>query len=60
MNYVSETDNNLSPVEYIFVIINACRLATQLDGPGVESGRGGIFRTRPDQPRCPPSLLRRG
>jgi hypothetical protein len=28
-----------------------------LDGPGVESRWGGIFRTRWDRPRGPPSLL---
>ena len=32
----------------------------QLDGPGIESGRGWIFRIRPEQPRCPSSLLGRG
>jgi hypothetical protein len=28
-----------------------------LDGPEIESRRGEIFRTRPDQPWGPPSLL---
>ena len=28
-----------------------------LDGPGIESRWGEIFRTRPDQPWGPPSLL---
>ena len=32
-----------------------------LDGPGIESLVGGeIFRTRPDRPRGPPSLLHNG
>ena len=32
-----------------------------LDGPGIESRRGGeIFRTCPDRPRDPPSLLYNG
>jgi hypothetical protein len=32
-----------------------------LDGPGIESGWGGVnFRTRPDRPWGPPSLLYNG
>jgi len=32
-----------------------------VDGPGIESRRGGeIFRTRPDPPCCPPNLLYNG
>jgi hypothetical protein len=31
-----------------------------LDGPGIESQWGSIFRTRPDRPWCPPSLLYNG
>jgi len=32
-----------------------------LDGPGIKSRRGGeIFRTRPDRPWGPPSLLYNG
>jgi hypothetical protein len=31
-----------------------------LDGPGIESGRGEIFRTRPDRPWGPPSRLYNG
>ena len=32
-----------------------------LDGPGIESWRGGeIFRTHPDRPWGPPSLLYKG
>jgi hypothetical protein len=31
-----------------------------LDGPGIESRWGEIFRTRPDQPWGPPSLLYNG
>jgi hypothetical protein len=31
-----------------------------LDSPGFESSRGEIFRTRPDRPRGPPSLLYNG
>ena len=31
-----------------------------LDGPGIESGRGEIFRTCPDRPWGPPSLLYNG
>ena len=31
-----------------------------LDGPGVESRRGEIFRTHPDRPWGPPSLLYNG
>ena len=31
-----------------------------LDGPGIESRWGEIFRTRPDRPRGPPSLLYNG
>jgi hypothetical protein len=34
--------------------------ATGLDGPGIESGRGEIFRTCPDRPWGPPSLLHNG
>ena len=31
-----------------------------LDGPGIESWWGEIFRTRPDRPWSPPSLLYNG
>jgi hypothetical protein len=31
-----------------------------LDGPGIESGGDDIFRTRPDRPWGPPSLLYNG
>ena len=31
-----------------------------LDGPGIESRWGEIFRTCPDRPRGPPSLLYNG
>jgi hypothetical protein len=31
-----------------------------LDGPGIESRWGQIFRTRPDRPLGPPSLLYNG
>jgi hypothetical protein len=31
-----------------------------LDSPGIESSRGEIFRTRPDWPWGPPSLLYNG
>jgi hypothetical protein len=31
-----------------------------MDGPGIESRWGDIFRTRPDRPRGPPSLLYNG
>ena len=31
-----------------------------LDGPGIESRKGGIFRTCPDRPWGPPSLLYNG
>jgi hypothetical protein len=31
-----------------------------LDGPGIESGEGVIFRTLPDWPWDPPSLLYNG
>jgi hypothetical protein len=31
-----------------------------LDGPGIESWWGEIFRTRPDRPWGPPSLLYNG
>ena len=31
-----------------------------LDGPGIESGGGEIFRTCPDRPWDPPSLLYKG
>jgi hypothetical protein len=31
-----------------------------LEGPGIESGRREIFRTRPDRPWGPPSLLYNG
>ena len=31
-----------------------------LDGPGSNPCGGGIFRTRPDRPWCPPSLLYSG
>ena len=31
-----------------------------LDGPGIESRRGEIFRTCPDRPWGPPSLLYNG
>jgi hypothetical protein len=31
-----------------------------LDGPGIESGGGEIFRTRPDRSLGPPSLLYNG
>jgi len=32
----------------------------RLDGPGIESRGGDIFRTRPDRPRWPSSLLYNG
>ena len=31
-----------------------------LDGPGIDPGGGEIFRTRPDRPWGPPSLLYNG
>jgi hypothetical protein len=38
---------------------SADRTATRygLDGPGIESDGGKIFRTHPDRPWDPPSLL---
>jgi len=32
----------------------------RLDGPGIKSRWGGIFRIRPDRPWGPPSLLQNG
>jgi hypothetical protein len=36
------------------------RLAQSVDDPGSNPGRGERFRTRPDRPRGPPSLLYNG
>jgi hypothetical protein len=43
-------------------IYSAVGLATRygLDGPGIESLWGEIFRTRPDRPRALPSHLYNG
>ena len=37
-----------------------CSTAYGLDGPGIESRWGEIFRTSPDRPWGPPSLLYNG
>jgi hypothetical protein len=61
-------NNKLLTVFYfMYVLLTVCGpgssvgIATGygLDGPGIESrwGGGEIFRTRPDRPRGPPSLL---
>ena len=48
---------SLSLSTYIYIYI-ATRYG--LDGPGIESQWGEIFRTRPDRPWDPPSLLYNG
>jgi hypothetical protein len=56
----------LSQISPVHVITggrdSAVGIATRygLEGPGIESGGGEIFRTYPDQPWGPPSLLYNG
>jgi len=49
------TNNNRGPDSSV---VTATRYG--LDGPGIESRRGEIFRTHPDRPWSPPSLLYTG
>ena len=45
---------------YICYLLVGIPSSYGLDGPGIESGGGGIFRTCPDRPWGPPSLLYNG
>ena len=48
-------------LNYIFIMYSNVTTGYGLDGPGIESRRGGgIFRTFPDRPWGPPSLLYNG
>ena len=68
--YIHKTNNNLVTSEVYFVQADVCEggrdssvgIATRygLDGPGIESGGGEIFRTRPDRRWGPTSLLDSG
>jgi len=57
--------NDIKPFlshQYFMGRDSSVRIATGygLDGPGIESRLGEIFRTRPDRPWGPPSLLYNG
>jgi hypothetical protein len=56
-----ETKNSLENYIYIYICCGPVnKFGYGLDGPGIESRWGEIFRPRPDRPWGPPSLLYNG
>ena len=65
LNFICPNNITIISIVYLFRAgsqdgVNGIGTRYGLEGPGIESRWGEIFRTYPDRLRCPPSLLYNG